>query len=158
MGEVAGEIGDEHFWDGDALWGNDLAEEREGAGLSGAVGAQVAVGSDPPLFVSLFDLVGAGDGVGMRTSDEDGEALAVVITGMIFRDADGEIGDGDADVTLVEIVIGAGFGEGGERVIFVGEADPVTGGMPDVDVRSTAERAGGEGWGEISGIERVRNV
>lgn len=93
LGEVGGEIGDEHFGDGDSLLGDDLAEEGEGAGLSGAIGTQVAVGSDPPLFVSLFDLIGAGDGLGMRTSDEDSEALAVVITGMIFGDADGEVGD-----------------------------------------------------------------
>lgn len=43
-------------------------------------------------------------------------------------------------------------------MVFVGEADPVAGGMPDVDMRPTAERTGGEGRGEISGIESMREV
>jgi hypothetical protein len=121
--------------------------------LAHAVWSQIAISANPSLLAGFLYLIGAGHRVRNGTRGDYTEKLAVVVTWMVRGDFDPLKGSAYADIAQVDVMVWRLLLESRKNVVFIGEADPLTCRIPNMDMRTTPQSPGREWRSQIAGIQ-----
>src|SRR5207245_10214345 len=111
-------------------------------------------GDDPAFLESLFDLIRAGLGISSRACGKDAKILGIVIARVVLSHMNWANRNAHADIAQVDIVDWGRVRELCHYMVFVGKANPLTGRVPHMNVRASAQCPGGE-WRNAAQCSQV---
>ena len=121
--------------------------------MNAAIGAKITVGADPAFLEGFLDFILTGLGISSRVCGEDAKILGIVIAWVVLFHMDRANRNTDADIAQVYVVGWGRVRELCHYMVFVSKAYPLTGRVPYMNVRASAQCAGGEWRDDVAGIE-----
>src|SRR5439155_10730895 len=153
-----GQVGNEYFGNGFPVVADHMTLKSQGVTLNAAIGAKITVRADPAFLEGFFDLIRAGLGISNRACGKDAKILGIVIARVVLSNMNWANRNAHADIAQVDIVGWGRVGELCHYMVFVGKANPLTGRVPHMNVRASAQCAGGEWRGDVAGIKVNRGT